>query len=305
MGGSIHKGKRLPARMTRRRLIGSAAGVAAGMAAGAAGLQAAAAEGPAATKGRVKQSIVHWCFQEHWDIEATCRVAKELGCRSVELVDPKEWRTLKEYGLVCAIAGSHWFDQGMNNPEYHEMCLDKIRRAIEASADGKCPNVITFTGFRENIPDDEGIRNCVLGYKKVVGYAEQKGVNLCLEMLNSRVAEEMKGHPGYQGDHTDYCMEIVKQVGSPRMKLLFDVYHVQIMDGDIISRVKQYAEYIGHVHTAGNPGRRELDDQQEIAYRPVMEALVEAGYQGYVGQEFIPTRDPLEGLREAVALCDV
>src|SRR5262249_17466988 len=153
-----------------------------------------------------------------------------------------------------------------------------------------------------NIPDDVGIKNCVAGFKKIVGYAEARKVNLCLEMLNSRVAEEMKGHPGYQGDHTDYCMEIIKQVGSPRMKLLFDIYHVQIMDGDVIRRLRQHAEYIAHVHTAGNPGRRELDDQQEINYRPIMKALVEVGYKGYVGQEFIPTRDPLAGLKEAVAL---
>ncbi|MGE3806337.1 MAG: TIM barrel protein, partial [Gemmataceae bacterium] len=126
-----------------------------------------------------------------------------------------------------------------------------------------------------------------------------------LEMLNSRVKEDMKGHPGYQGDHTDYCIDIIKKVGSPRLKLLFDIYHVQIMDGDIIARIKQYADYIGHVHTAGNPGRAELDDKQEINYPPIMKALVAVGYQGYVGQEFIPTRDATQGLTEAVKLCDV
>jgi hydroxypyruvate isomerase len=165
--------------------------------------------------------------------------------------------------------------------------------------------VITFTGFREDIPDDVGLENCVQGYKKIIGHAEKKGVTLCLEILNSRVGIEMKGHPGYQGDHTDYCMEIIKQVGSPRMKLLFDIYHVQIMDGDIISRIRQYQDHIGHYHTAGNPGRRELDDQQEINYPPIMEEIVRTGYTDYVGQEFIPTGDPLEGLRQAVALCDV
>src|SRR5439155_14196124 len=135
---------------------------------------------------------------------------------------------------------------------------------------------------REDVPDDQGARNCVAGYKKVVGYAEEKKVTLCLEMLNSKVKEEMKGHPGYQGDHTDYCMEIIKKVGSPWLKLLFDVYHVQIMDGDVISRLRQYAAYIGHVHTAGNPGRCELDGRQEINYKPIMQALVAARYQGYV-----------------------
>ena len=259
----------------------------------------------AVTRGRVQQSIVHWCFQKHWDIEATCQVARELGCKSVELVSPESWANLKKHGLTCAIAGSHGFDKGMNNPKYHAMCLQKIQDAIDACADHGFPNVITFTGFREDIPDEEGIKNCVEGYKKILGHAEKKKVNLCLEMLNSRVNIEMKGHPGYQGDHTEYCMEIIRQVGSPRMKLLFDIYHVQIMDGDIIQRIHQYKDYIGHYHTAGNPGRAELDDKQEINYRPIMEEIVKTGYTGFVGQEFIPTRDPLRGLREAVALCDV
>lgn len=141
--------------------------------------------------------------------------------------------------------------------------------------------------------------------KKIVGYAEKKKVNICLEILNSRVPIEMVGVPGYQGDHTDYCMEIVKQVGSPRMKLLFDIFHVQIMDGDVISRIRQYADYIAHYHTAGNPGRHELDDTQEINYRPIAQAIAETGFTGYICHEFIPTRDPLAGLSEAVALFDV
>lgn len=254
---------------------------------------------------RVKQSIAQWCFQKHWDIEAMCKVANKLQCLSIELADPKDWPTLKQHGLICALAGSHWFDQGVNNPKYHEMCLAKIRKSIDLCAEYGFPNVITFTGFREDIPDDQGIKNCVDAYKQVIGYAEEKKINLCLEMLNSRVAVEMKGHPGYQGDHTDYCMQIIKEVGSPRMKLLFDIYHVQIMDGDVISRIRQYGEYIGHVHTAGNPGRAELDEHQEINYRPIIQALVDVGYDGYIGQEFIPTRDPFEGLQQAVTLCDV
>ena len=156
--------------------------------------------------------------------------------------------------------------------------------------------------MREDIPDDVGMDNCVKAYKQIIGYAEQKGVNLCLEMLNSRHGKGfMQGHPGYQGDHTDYCIELIKRVGSERMKILFDIYHVSIMDGDVITRIRQHKNYIGHVHTAGNPGRGELDDKQEINYKPIMEALIEVGYAGYVGQEFIPTRDPLAGLKEAIA----
>ena len=289
-------------RISRRRVLQGAAHLAA---AGALGTLAARADEPVVKNGRVKQSIVQWCFDKHWNIEQMCRQAKRLGCHSVELVNPKDWPTLRKHGLICAIAGSHGFEKGMNNPKYQDMCIDKMRAAIDACAEAGYPSVITFTGFREDVPDDVGLKNCVAGYKKVVGHAEKRKVTLCLEMLNSRVNETMKGHPGYQGDHTDYCMEIVKGVGSPRLQLLFDIYHVQIMDGDVIRRLRQYAEHIGHVHTAGNPGRGELDDKQEINYRPIMQALADLKYQGYVGQEFIPTRDPAKGLREAVTLCDV
>jgi hydroxypyruvate isomerase len=294
--------ERRPQRIDRRQALQAAGGL---CAAGAFVGTSRAADSPVAKNMRIKQSIVEWCFRKHWNIDEVCAQAKRLGCLSVELVDPKHFPTLKKNGLVCAIAGSHWFDKGMNNPKYHDMCIEKMRNAIDVCAEYSYPNVITFTGFREDIPDDVGATNCVEGYKKVVGYAEEKKVTLCLEMLNSKVAEEMKGHPGYQGDHTDYCIDIIKKVGSPRLKLLFDIYHVQIMDGDVIRRIRQHAEHIAHVHTAGNPGRAELDDKQEINYPPIMKALVEVGYKGYVGQEFIPTRDPARGLEEAVALCDV
>jgi hydroxypyruvate isomerase len=288
--------------VSRRKVLRVMAGSGAAMMAGGVG---ASGRERAAGAGRIKQSIAYWCVQKYWSIERTCQVARDLGCRSVELVEPKDWPTLKKYGLVCAIANSHWFDKGMNNPQYHEMCLDKLREAIEACADAGFPNVITFTGLAEGIGPEEGLKNCVAGYKKIVSYAEKQKVNLCLEVLNSRVPVDMVGVPGYQGNHADYCMKIVQQVGSPRMKLLFDVFHVQIMDGDVIARIRKYAEYIGHVHTAGNPGRHELDDKQEINYRAVFRALADAGYAGYVGHEFIPTRDPLQGLKEAVALCTV
>ena len=262
--------------------------------------------GKAVTNGRIKQSIVHWCFKDHWDLEQTAKIAAQLGCQSVELVGPEHWPTLKKHGLTCAIAGSHGFTKGMNNPAYHDECIDKIRTRIDECAEFKFPSVITFTGMSENISPDEGMKNCVAGLKKIVGHAEKQGVTINLEMLNSRVSNHpMKGHPGYQGDHTEYCIDIIKKVGSPRLKLLFDIYHVQIMDGDVINRIKEHAEYIGHVHTAGNPGRGELDNAQEINYPPIMQALLDVKYDGYVGQEFIPTRDPLAGLTEAVKLCDV
>jgi hydroxypyruvate isomerase len=261
--------------------------------------------------GRIKQSIVHWCFEKYWEFEPMIKVAKQLGCGSIELCAPKYFPLLKEHGLQCAIGSIDMspdppFVKGFNNPKYRERVTKATRDAIDACAEYGFKNVICFTGMREGIPDDVGASNCVEGFKQVVGHAEKKGVTLCLEMLNSRDASHpMKGHPGYQGDHTEYCVDIIKRVGSPHLKLLFDIYHVQIMDGDIIRRIRQHKDVIAHIHTAGNPGRGELDDKQEIAYRPVMEALVEVGYQGYVGQEFIPTRDPLAGLEQAVALCDV
>jgi len=264
---------------------------------------------PAATKGRINHSVAYWCFSEHWDLEKTCQITKQLGGKSIELVGPNDFPTLKKYGLTCALAPNGMpdppFVKGFNNPEYHDMIIANTRETIDACAEYNFPSVIAFTGFREDIPDDIGAENCVAGLKKVVGYAEKKKVNICLEILNSRVAVEMQGHPGYQGDHTDYCIDIIKKVGSPRMKLLFDIYHVQIMDGDVISRIRQYSDYIGHYHTAGNPGRGELDETQEINFPPIMKEIVKTGYKGYVGHEFIPTRDPLKGLTEAITLCDV
>ena len=300
---------------SRRRLLTTAAASVGSIAAGSIA-SAADNAGPAIRNGRIKQSVIHWCFKKYWDVEQTCRITKQLGGHSVELVDPKDWPTLKKHGLVCAIAGSHGFTQGMNNRKYHAMCQNKIRERIDACADAGFENVISFTGFAAEsdpptgkkpmiIDPAEGIRNCVQGYKEIVGYAEKKGVNIALEMLNSRATENMKGHPGYQGDHIDYCMEIVNQVGSPRFGILFDIYHVQIMDGDIINRIHQCKDAIKHVHTAGNPGRRELDQHQEINYPPIMQALLDIEYRGYVGQEFIPTVDPLVGLRQAMELCDV
>lgn len=263
----------------------------------------------AASKGHINHSVAYWCFAEYWDLDKMCQIVKQLGGKSIELVGPKDFPTLKKHGLTCALAPNGTpdppFVKGFNNPEYHDMIIAATRDTIDACAEYNFPSVIAFTGFREDIPDDVGAENCVAGLKKIIGYAEKKKVNLCMEILNSRVAVEMKGHPGYQGDHTDYCIDIIKKVGSPRMKLLFDIYHAQIMDGDIISRIRQYADYIGHYHTAGNPGRNELDNTQEINYPPIMKEIVKTGYTGYVGHEFIPTRDPLKSLTEAITLCDV
>ena len=298
-----------PNHISRRHMLKTAVGVSAA-AVGLSSCESIERLGePVAAKGRINHSVAHWCFAPYWEIEKMCQIAKMLGCTSIELVGPDYFPTLRKHGLVCALAPNGTpdppFVKGLNNPEYHDMIIAKTQETIDACAEYQFPSVIAFTGFREDIPDDVGAENCVAGLKKLAGYAEKKKVNLCLEILNTRVAEDMKGHPGYQGDHTDYCMEIIRNVGSPRVKLLFDIYHAQIMDGDIISRIRQYAGYIGHYHTAGNPGRNEIGNTQEINYPAIMKEIVQTGYTGYVGHEFIPTRDPYTSLREAVLLCDV
>jgi len=280
--------------LTRRGVMRSTARLAAlGAAAMAAGCGAdrsdagSAEPGRVVKNGRIRQSVALWCYTTapwNWDLEKTCRVARKLGCESVELAEPDQWPVIRKHGLKqCAGFG--------------------------------VPNVIAFTGFKwrdaedpasGEIPLAEGAGHTVKALKELARHAEQHNVTICLEMLNTRDdSDPMKGHPGYQGDDLDYCAEIVRRVGSPNVKLLFDVYHVQVMNGDLIRRIRQYAGLIGHVHAAGNPGRGELDENQEINYRGVMQALLAVGYTGYVGQEFIPTRDPEQSLAEAVAVCDV
>jgi hydroxypyruvate isomerase len=296
--------------LTRRNLLtGTAAALAAGV--GLPAIRAGAADkGPAATRGRIKHSVCNWCFLNECSVkpmtlDELCRHAVALGIKSVELVDPPDWPTLKKHGLICALANSHGFVQGWNHKENWPMCKEKIEKAVDDCTAAGFPSVITFSGFRKGMPDDVGLKNTVAGLKTVVGYAEKKKINLIIEVLNSRVGAEMKGHPDYMGDSVEWCAEVCRQIASPRMKILFDIYHVQIMQGDIITRIKKYRDYIGHYHTAGVPGRNELDDNQEVNYPPIMRTIVQTGYQGYVAHEFIPTRDPVRSLREAVSLCDV
>jgi len=256
------------------------------------------------TNGRIKQSVLNWCF-EPMPLETLARHAAAMGIQAIENVPPEDWGILKRYGLICAMTTGHLFVDGMNRKENHPMCIEKLTACIEANGEAGYPNVITFSGMRKGMPDDVGLENTVLGLKRVIGLAERKKVTLCLEVLNSRVDAHMKGHPDYMADSVEWAVEVCKRIGSERMKILFDIYHVQIMQGDIITRIRKYHPYIGHYHVAGVPGRNEIDDTQEINYPPIMRAILETGYRGYVGQEFIPTRDPIRSLREAVQLCDV
>jgi hydroxypyruvate isomerase len=295
--------------------------------AGVPGCWAAAAHGavtvPRAVKnGRIRQSLTYWCLNAtewKWDIHRICETAQSLGCQSVELVPPELWPVLRKYGLQSALAPNGMpdppFHKGVNNLRYHDEVVTRTKHAIDQAADFGVPNVIAFTGFKWRDPEDpksgeisllEGAANSVKALSELGKYAEKKKVTICLEQLNTRDhSHPMKGHPGYQGDNLDYCADIVRQVHLSQVKLLFDIYHVEIMNGDVIRRLRQYHDIVGHVHTAGNPGRGELDDRQEIHYPAVMRTLLDLGYRGYVGQEFIPVRDPVAGLSQAVSWCDV
>ena len=288
--------------LSRRHLLGTMA--AGGLAAAAAGipgrpLAAAEAEKPYTPKGRIKQSVCQWCYGK-MPVEDLAKHSADIGLKSVELIGPDHWPAAKKHGLICAMVPSHPIHPGLNNKKNHDFCLAKMHESIEKAAEAGFPNVICFSGNREGIPDDVGIDNCVLAIKKVVGFAEEKKITLNMELLNSKV-----DHKDYQCDRTPWGVEVVKRVGSPRFKLLYDIYHMQIMEGDVIRTIKQYHEYIGHYHTGGNPGRNEIDDTQELNYGAVMRAIIETGYDGYIGQEFIPARDPMTSLAQAYRICDV
>ena len=259
-----------------------------------------------------KKSFVSWCYNKVWPLEKQIAEAVSLGCSAIEFVSPKKWDLLKKAGLECNMVGSHGYVKGLNNKDHWAECHSKLRKSIDDASSAEFPNVISFTGFYDTtkqkgsvVDDETGMKNCIEGYKKIMGYAEKKNVKIQIEVLNSRVNESMKGHPGYSGDRVEYIADIIKAVGSPNLKILFDIYHVQVMQGDLISRIKENKDIIGHIHTAGCPGRGELDDKQEINYKAVFQALKETGYREYVSHEFIPTREARQGLVEAFNLCRV
>lgn len=257
--------------------------------------------------GRIRQSIMAWTysFMPPADLMKLC---KEIGLVAMEGIDAKHYPAIRELGLEISLVGSHGFGKGPFNPANHAMVEQKLREGIDLAVQVGSSRVITFTGMREpGISDEDGARNCVDCWKRVLGYAEEKKITLCLEHLNSRDSSHpMKGHPGYFGDNVDFCIELIKRTGSPNMKLLFDIYHVQIMNGDVIRRIRQYKDLIGHYHTAGVPGRGELVETQEVNYPAILKVILETGFTGYVAQEFIPTwEDKALALRHAAKVCDV
>jgi len=280
---------------------------------GATGLRGQADENAAdnlykVKNGRIRQSVVLWCFNQAAPMmppPVLAGHAADLGMASVELVPPDSWPELTKRGLVCAIAPSHGWRTGFAQQSQHDDCIQMLRTRIDQCSAAGFDKVITFSGFRNGQSTEAATQNMVEGLKKIVGYAEKKNVTLCLEMLNSRVHIDMKGHPDYFCDNVDATVDICKQISSERMKVLFDIYHVQIMHGDIISRIRQHHDWVAHYHTAGVPGRNEIDDTQEINYAPIMKVILETGYKGFVGQEFVPLKDKVASLSDAVRICDV
>lgn len=283
--------------ISRRQVLGGAAAV--GLAWPFAGLASAA------LKGRIKQSVCLWCYNGYMkknkmDLDAFAAYCAGLGLKSIELVDPKDWPTLKKHGLICAMTPANSIPKGFNRVENHDECIAKIRERIDANAEAGFPNVICFSGNRAGMDDAEGLKNCAIGLKKIAGYAEDKKVTLCLEYLNS------VNHKDYMADTTKWCVELVHKVGSPRVKVLYDIYHAAMMKEDPLADIQKHADCWGHYHTGGMPGRNEIDSTQTLDYPKLMRAIADSGYQGYVGQEFIPKRaEALESLKQAVELCDV
>jgi hydroxypyruvate isomerase len=277
--------------MTRRSLLEIASGLA------VTSSMSLAAPG---TAGRIKQSAARWCYRST-SLEELCRHGAEVGLSGIDLVNYTEWPTVQKYGLVPAMTpGAGTIADGWNRKESHDRLEKEMRENIERAAAAKVPNVITFSGNRRGLPDEEGKENCIIGLNRVKKIAEDHGVTVCLELLNSKI-----DHHDYQCDHSTWGVAVMKGVDSPRVKLLYDIYHMQIMEGDIIRTIRENISYIAHFHTGGVPGRHELDDTQELQWRTVAKAIADLNFPGYVAHEFVPTRDPMTSLGEAVKLCTV
>ncbi len=252
--------------------------------------------------GRIKQSACKWCYGGI-PLDQFCQEAVKIGLVGVNLLGPGDFATLKKHNLVCTMvnAPDNGIGFGFNKTENHPKCLAGLRKTIDACADAGFRNCICFSGNRgQGVNDEQGQKNMIEGLKQIAGYAEEKKVTVCFELLNSK-----RDHGGYMADHTPWGAEVCKAVGSPRVKMLYDIYHMQIMEGDVIATLKKYKDYIGHIHTGGVPGRNEIDETQELYYPAIMKALLEIKFDGYVAHEFIPKRNPLTSLAAAVKLCDL
>ena len=255
-------------------------------------------------KGRIKQGVTRGVFARGASMDDMCRDAARLGIKGFDLIGPADWPTLKKYGLVPSMypgtAGT--IPSALNRIENHARLEASLRAGIDEAAANAVPNIITFSGNRNGMADPEGADNCVAFLSKVKAQAEDKGVTICMEYLNSKV-----NHKDYMFDHITWGVDVMKRVNSPRVKILFDIYHAQIMDGDIVRNIRDYFQWIGHFHTGGNPGRHDIDDSQELNYRFIMQSIAELNFTGFVSHEYSPAmgHDPIETLDKAIALCDV
>jgi hydroxypyruvate isomerase len=280
--------------MTRRSALQMGAGLAV-----AALSQTAKAAGPGSA-GRLKQSVARWCYAKI-SLDDLCRQGAEMGLSGIDLVEPEDWPTIRKYGLVPTVTqGKAKIPDGWNRVESHQRLEDEIKERIVRAAEAKVPTVITFSGNRAGMADDVGKENCIKGLRRVSKFAEDHGVTVLLELLNSKV-----NHKDYMCDHTVWGVDVMKGVDSPRVKLLYDIYHMQIMEGDVIRTIQQNIQYIGHMHTGGVPGRNELDETQELQWRTIAKAVADLNFQGFFAHEFVPKRDPLTSLKAAVELCNV
>jgi hydroxypyruvate isomerase len=304
----------MPTSISRRTAIRSLTGAAALVTLSRTGAAERIAKATSASAGSasIRQSVCKWCFKDI-PLETFAPAAREMGLESVELLNPEDFPTLKKNGLICAMVNfpTAKTPQGVvvggirkawNRVEHHDTLVQAYEKRIAEAADAGYENVICFSGDREGMADEQGLENCLTGLKRIIGTAEKRRINVVMELLNSKV-----NHKDYMCDRTAWGVELVKRVGSERFKLLYDIYHMQIMEGDVIRTLTDNAAYIGHYHTAGNPGRNEfeLQDQQELYYPAIMRAIKTTGFKGFVGQEFLPKRDPLASLRAAVKLCAV
>lgn len=253
-------------------------------------------------KGTINHSVCYWCFN-FIPFETFVQQIKQMGLQGIDLVSPKDWPILQKYGLTCTMAegAEIGLTKGWNDPQYHSTLIDNYLEHIDLTAKAGYKNLICFSGNRNGMDDEQGLENCVKGLQKIMAAAEKKGITIQMELFNSKV-----DHPDYMCDRSAWGIELCKRLGSENFKLLYDIYHMQISEGDIIRTIRENHQYFGHYHTAGVPGRHEIDESQELYYPAIMQAIAETGYQGYVAQEFLPTdKTSLQALEKAVGICDV
>ena len=291
--------------MNRRNTIKSLALAAVGIAAGKNVLAAESDNESFSFKGNINHSVCSWTYN-FLSIEEMCSMVKKIGFSAIDLVGPKDWNTLKKYNVDSSMCNGAEISltEGFNDTQYHSTLIKNYTEHINLVADAGYKNLICFSGNKKNISNEDGLKNCAEGLKKILSLAEKRGVTIQMELFNSKV-----DHKDYMCDNTTWGIELCKKIGSPNFKLLYDIYHMQINEGDVIRTIQNNHQYFGHYHTAGVPGRHEIDDTQELFYPAIMKAIVATGYKGYVAQEFIPTakdnKDKIKALRKAVKICDV